>query len=76
LNKDLEGMVVKTTKMKIESKKRAESAKNKDAIKEIESFESKLDNFYKQSKTNLQSLKDGLCAPEESKADDKDPYSN
>ena len=71
LNKDLESMVVKTTKMKIESKKRAESAKNKDAIKEIESFESKLDNFYKQSKANLQSLKDGLCAPEESKADDK-----
>jgi hypothetical protein len=52
LNKDLEGMVVKTTKMKIESKKRAESAKNKDAIKEIESFES-IEGFYESSKKSI-----------------------
>lgn len=57
LNKNLEGMVVKTNKLRQESQQRTETEANKEALNEIASFESKLDNFYNQCKANLTSLK-------------------
>lgn len=60
LNKSLEGMVLKTNKLRQESQQRTDTATNQEALNEIASFESKLDHFYNQCKANLSTLKSTL----------------
>lgn len=71
LTKSIEGMIVKTNKLKAESRQRSESSSNNETLEEIKSFESKLERFYSRCQADILSLKKELLNSDEPGADDK-----